>query len=291
MKNDRFVALVLVPAIALLTLFVVVPIIGSFGISLFDYNPLRESNPFLGIDNYKRLLSDPVYKRAVQNTLFFVFVTVTINIALTLLLAQCIAGIRRKSLRNLILVAIFMPCVAPMANSAVVWSRSLFPPRAGLFNTIITAFGGTPVDWIGNASWLMPSLIIFSVWADIGYNTVLFTAGIDGIPKDFYEAADIDGAGPVIRFFKITMPLLGRTFSFVAAMTMISHFQMFAQFMIFARTGGAGNSGRVLTSYIYHIGFTAKDMGYASAISVTLFVIIMVFTVIQQRLNRVDWGY
>ena len=291
MKNDRFVALVLVPAIALLTLFVVVPIIGSFVISLFDYNPLRESNTFLGIDNYIRLISDPVYKRAVQNTLFFVFVTVTINIALTLLLAQCIAGIRRKPLRNLILVAIFMPCVAPMANSAVVWSRSLFPPRAGLFNTVITAFGGTPVDWIGGASWLMPSIILFSVWADIGYNTVLFTAGIDGIPKDFYEAADIDGAGPVIRFFKITLPLLGRTFSFVAAMTMISHFQMFAQFMIFARTGGAGNSGRVLTSYIYHIGFTAKDMGYASTISVTLFVIIMVFTMIQQRLNRVDWGY
>jgi len=189
------------------------------------------------------------------------------------------------------MVGIFLPCVAPMANSAVVWSRSLLPLRAGLFNTIITALGGTPVDWLGRSQTLLLSIILFTIWADIGYNTVLFTAGIDGIPKDFYEAADIDGAGPIRRFFMITLPLLGRTFSFVAAMTMISHFQMFSQFMIFARTGGAGNAGRVLTTYIYHIGFVAKDMGYASAISVTLFFIILVFTWVQQRLNRVDWGY
>ena len=291
MKNDRFVAMVLIPALVLLTLFVVIPIVGSFVISLFDYNPLRASNVFLGFDNYKRALSDPVYVKAVKNSLIFVFVTVAINISLTLLLAQCIAGIKRKPLRNLALVAIFLPCVAPIANSAVVWSRSLFPPRAGLFNIIISMLGGTPVEWISSAQMLLPSIIMFTIWADIGYNTVLFTAGIDGIPHDFYEAADIDGAGPVLRFFKITLPLLGRTFSFVAAMTMISHFQMFAQFMIFARTGGTNNSGRVLTTYIYYIGFTAKDMGYASAISVTLFVMILIFTMVQQRLNRVDWGY
>jgi len=281
----------LIPAFVLLTLFVVIPIIGSFVFSLFDYNPLRSSNVFLGFDNYKRVLSDPVYIKAIQNTLIFVIVTVTINIALTLVLAQCISGIKKRVLRNVFLVGIFLPCVAPMANSAVIWSRSLLPPRAGLFNTIITALGGTPVDWIGGVRTLMLSLIIFTLWADIGYNTVLFTAGIDGIPTDFYEAADIDGAGPIRRFFMITLPLLGRTFSFVAAMTMISHFQMFSQFMIFARTGGAGNAGRVLTTYIYHIGFVAKDMGYASAISVTLFFIILAFTWIQQRLNRVDWGY
>ena len=291
MKNNRFVALVLVPSLLLLTLFVVIPIFGSFVISLLDYNPLRANNPFVGIDNYKRAFSDPIYNKAVKNSLTFVVVTVAINISMTLVLSQCISRIRRKSFRNLILMAIFLPVVAPMANSAVVWLRSLFPLRAGLFNLLITTLGGTPIDWLGTVRMLMPSIIMFSLWADIGYNTVLFTAGIEGIPKDFYEAADIDGAGPILQFFRITLPLLGRTFSFVAAMTMISHFQMFAQFMIFARTGGAGDAGRVLTTYIYHIGFTAKDMGYASAISVTLFFIILVFTGIQQRLNRVDWGY
>lgn len=291
MKNNRFAALVLIPALALLTLFVIVPIIGSFVISLFDYNPLRNINTFLGLDNYTRLLSDSVYLKSLGNTVKFVFVTVAINIAFTLLLAQLISGVERKWMRNMFLAAIFMPCVAPIANSAVVWSRSVLPAKGGLLNMLVSAFGGSPVNWIGSPLTILPSLIIFTVWADIGYNTVLFTAGMEGIPRDFHEAAAIDGAGPIARFFRVTLPLLGRTFSFVSAMTLISHFQMFAQFEIIAREGGPGKSGQVLTTYIYYSGFRAKDMGYASAISVTLFLLIMVITVIQQRLNRVDWGY
>lgn len=291
MKNNRFVALVLIPALALLTLFVVVPIIGSFVFAMFDYNPLRASNPFLGFDNYTRLLGDSLYMKSLGNTLVFVFVTVLINIALTLLLSQLISIINRKWLRNLFLVAIFMPVVAPVANSAVVWSRSIYPAKGGLLNMIVSALGGAPLNWVGAPALLMTSLIIFTVWVDIGYNTVLFTAGIDGIPRDFYEAADIDGAGFVRKFFNITLPLLGRTFSFVSAMTLISHFQMFAQFDIIARDGGPGKAGQVLTTYIYYSGFRSKDMGYASAISVTLFLFILVVTMVQQRLNRVDWGY
>jgi len=291
MKNNRFVAFVVIPAIALLTLFVIVPIIGSFVISVLDYNPLRASNAFVGFANYKRAFSDPVYIKAVGNSLIFVLAAATINICLTLLLAQGIANVKRRSLRNLALVAIFLPCVAPISNSAVVWSRGLFPPRNGLFNIVLSALGGTPIDWIGSAQMLLPSIIIFSLWADVGYNAILFTAGVDGIPKEFYEAADMDGAGAIYRFFKITLPLLGRTFSFVAAMTIISYFQMFAQFLIFARLGGPGKSGQVMTTYIYQTGFIAKDMGYACAISVTLFFIILVFTIVQQRLNKVDWGY
>jgi multiple sugar transport system permease protein/raffinose/stachyose/melibiose transport system permease protein len=137
----------------------------------------------------------------------------------------------------------------------------------------------------------MPALILFTVWADIGYNTILFTAGMEGIPRDFYEAADIDGAGHILRFFRITGALLGRTLSFVTMRTLISHFQMFAQFEIIAREGGPGRSAQVLTTYIYYAGFRAKDMGYASTISVTLFLVTFVITVIQRRLNRVDWEY
>ena len=291
MKNNRFVLIVLIPALALLTLFVIVPIIGSFVFSLYDYNPLRESQIFLGLANYKRLLEDPVYLKSLRNTLVFVFVTVAINISLTLLIAAFISQIKRRWVRNLFLIAIFMPVVAPVANSAVVWMRSLFATQNGLLNQGLMGLGFTPVDWVGSPAMLLPSLILFTIWVDIGYNTVLFTAGIDGIPKDFYEAAEIDGAGPVVRFFKVTFPLLGRTFSFVTAMTLISHFQMFAQFEIIARDGGPAKAGQVLTTYIYYAGFKAKDMGYASAISVTLFFVILAVTLIQQRLNRVDWGY
>ena len=112
-----------------------------------------------------------------------------------------------------------------------------------------------------------------------------------GIPRDFYEAAEIDGAGPVRRFFSITLPLLTRTFSFVCIMTIISQFQAFAQFSILAPTGGPSRSAYVLGTYIYRIGFVSHDMGYASAVSVTLFLIMLVITLIQQRMNRVDWRY
>ena len=291
MKNNRFVALVLIPALGLLTLFIVLPILGSFYFSFFDYNPLRAINPFLSFDNYLRMIKDDIYLKSLRNTLVFVFVTVCINIALTLVLAQFISDLKLKWLRNVYLVSIFLACVAPVANSAVVWSRSLYTARGGLFNMVIGALGGTPINWTGSPLVLMPALILFTVWVDIGYNTVLFTAGMDSIPRDFYEAADIDGAGPLLRFFKITLPLLGRTLAFVIPMTLISHFQMFAQFEIMARNGGPGRAGQVLTTYIYYSGFRAKDMGFASAVSVTLFLLILVITVIQRRFNRVDWEY
>ena len=291
MKNNRFVAMILIPSFLLLALFIVVPIVGSFVFSLFDYNPLRESNIFLGFGNYTRLMSDTVYAKSLGNTLVFVFVTALVNIILTLILAQFISAIKHKWLRNLFLVCIFLPCVAPLANSAVVWSRSMFPTKGGMLNMIVSALGGAPINWVGNPNMIMTSIILFTIWADIGYNTVLFTAGMEGIPRDFYETANIDGAGPVVQFFRVTLPLLGRTFSFVAAMTLISHFQMFAQFEIMARDGGPGKAGQVLTTFIYYSGFKAKDMGYASAVSVTLFLFILAVTLIQQRLNRVDWGY
>jgi multiple sugar transport system permease protein/raffinose/stachyose/melibiose transport system permease protein len=129
----------------------------------------------------------------------------------------------------------------------------------------------------------------------MGYNIIIFSAGIDNIPTDFYEAARIDGASRAKSFFYITLPLLARTFSFVLAMTLISHFQMFAQFQIMARSGGGeggpNNAAMVMTLYTWRTAFDHNNMGYASAVAVALFVVIMVVTVFQQRLNRVDWGY
>jgi len=144
---------------------------------------------------------------------------------------------------------------------------------------------------MGDSTMLMPALILFTVWADMGYNTVLLTAGAEGIPHDLYEAANIDGAGPLWRFFKITVPLLGRVMMFIIPMTLISHFQMFAQFEIMARNGGPSRAGQVLTTYIYYSGFRAKDLGYASAISVTLFLMILIITTVQRRISRIDWEY
>ncbi len=152
-------------------------------------------------------------------------------------------------------------------------------------------FGIQPVSWLTDPSVLMFALVIFTLWADVGYNTIIFSAGMDGIPNEFYEAADIDGANAFTRFVKMTIPLLARTFVFVIMMTLISHFQMIVQFMVVVVKGGPNNAATVLSSYIYQQAFVSNNMGYASAVATVFFVLIMVVTAIQQRVNRVDWGY
>lgn len=296
MKNNKFVFAVLTPIFLCMIIFLLIPIFMGLGLSLFDYNPLAASSPFVGLDNFKRLLSDEVFLISLKNTVFFVVVTVTLNIVLTLLIAQVISSMRSNKTRSFLRVVFFMPVVAPLAASSLVW-KQMYANKYGLFNNILRHFGLPAQNWLGDPAWLLPAIILFTLWADIGYNIVIFSAGLDGIPQDFIEAAAIDGAGPVKRFFSITLPLLGRTTAFVITMTLISHFQMFAQFEILGRSsanpngGGPNNVGMVLTLDIYKEAFKYKDMGYASAIAFVLFLIIMIVTAISQRLNRVDWGY
>ena len=152
-------------------------------------------------------------------------------------------------------------------------------------------FGGEGVAWTGDAKYVMFSVIVFTLWADLGYNIILFCAGIDGIPGEVYEAADLDGAGGWKKWYNITLPLLGRTTTFVILMTLISYFQMFAQFSVLLFKDGPQNSGLVLTSYIYENAFIYKQMGYAAALSVVLFLLITIVSLVQQRINRVDWEY
>ena len=156
---------------------------------------------------------------------------------------------------------------------------------------VVETMGGTGVAWTGDPDYVMISVIIFTLWADLGYNIILFSAGIDGIPGEVYEAAAIDGAGPVRKFFSVTLPLLGRTTTFVVLMTLISYFQMFAQFSVLLYKDGPQNSGLVLTSYIYKTAFVNKDMGYAAAISVILFLMILIVSLVQRKLGKVEWEY
>ena len=297
MRNNKFVAAVLTPVFIFLFVFSVLPVILGLVISLFDYKMLAAAQPFVGLENIIRLFSDTVFFTAVKNTLVFVVVTVSLNIAAALFLSQSICSMKRMWMRGLLRVVFFMPCVAPVVATSVVWN-AMYNLDYGLINNLLKQFFGiAPQAWLGSAATLMPAIIVFTLWADIGYNIIILTAGIDGIPSDMMEAAAIDGASPIRRFFSITLPMLGRTMSFVVAMTLISHFQMFAQFMILNRStgvasGGPENAGMVLTLYTYKTAFTGRmEMGYGSAVALVLFMIIMVFTIIQQRLSRVDWGY
>lgn len=291
MKNKKFVLIVLIPIFLHLMIFMIGPIIGGLAISFFDYNPLRSDNHFVGLDNFVCLVQDPVFWKATKNTLFFVVITVALNIVISLGIAQLISMFKSNKTRSLFRMIFFLPCVAPLVASSVVWAKSILPTTNGLANMALRTLGLAEVNWLGNPDVLMWSIIVFSIWADIGYNIILFTAGIDGIPGEFYEAADLDGASGWQKFRHITLPLLKRTFTFVTIMTLISHFQAFAQFAVMAVRNGPQNSGLVLTSYIYKTAFETKDMGYASAISLALFMIIMVVSLIQQRANKVEWEY
>lgn len=291
MKNKKFIYAVMIPAMLHLFLFIVLPIVIGLVISFFRYNPLSSDNAFIGLANFKKLLTDPDFRIALKNTLVFVLVTVTLNIGLSLVIAQLISYFKSNKVRSFFRMVFFLPCIAPMVATSVVFSRSIFPTTTGLLNMALNAIGLNSVNWLGNPKVLMISVIVYTLWVDIGYNIILFSAGIDGIPNYVYEAADLDGTSEWRKFRKITLPLLGRSFQFVIVQTMISHFQMFAQFSVLILKDGPQNSGLVLSRYIYKNAFEYKDMGYASAVSMVLFIIILILSVIEQKKNTVDWEY
>ena len=291
-KSDRkFLLLVLIPIFIEAMIFLVIPILGTIGISCTDYHPIAHKMDPVGLANYKGLFDDPKFVIAFKNTLVFTIVAVGLNIIISLTTASMICQLKSNKTRSFFRMIVFLPCIAPMVASAVVWGRSIMNTKTGLLNEIIRMFGGHGIAWTGDAQYVMLSVIIFTLWADLGYNIILFCAGIDSIPGDVYEAADLDGCTGWQKFRGITLPLLGRTTTFVVLMTLISYFQMFAQFSVLLFKDGPQNSGLVLTSYIYKTAFVYKEMGYAAAISVVLFLLILVVSLIQQRVNKVDWEY
>lgn len=291
MKNNCFVGIVLTVSFAFLFIFSIFPVFYGLGISFFEYNPANSHNPFIGLANYERLLGDEVFWKSVKNTIFFSVSAVTINIIVTLFLAQIISVLPYKWMKNLFRTILFIPCIAPMVGTSMVWKYGMMQTDGGMINRVLGLFGIAPVNWFLTTFPLLVLIVIYTLWADIGYNVVLFTAGLESVPREFDEAAAIDGAGPVRRFITIKLPLMGRTFAFVAVMTMANYFQMFAQFRIFAVGGGRNNSAMVLTNYIYKTSFSSNNMGYGSAIAAGLFVIVFTVAMIQNRLMRADWSY
>ena len=208
-----------------------------------------------------------------------------------MILAKIISIIPSKRIKTLFRTILFIPCIAPMVGTSMVWKYGIVGTDGGLLNRIMALFGMAPRNWFLTTWQMLVIIIVYTLWADIGYNVVLFTAGIESVPKVFEEAAELDGAGPVRRFLMIKLPLMGRTFAFVAIMTMANYFQMFAQFSVFVPDGGRNNAAMVLTNYVYRTSFGSYDMGYASAIAAGLFVIVFIVAMIQNKIMRADWSY
>lgn len=273
---------IVLPKVILFAAILLVPFIGAFYISLHEWEPLAQSHPFVGLDNYVRLFNDPVFWEAVINTALYslalLVFDVPIALGLALLLNMNLRGTKFYS------AAIFLPVVTSWVVVSLIWTW-LYNPEYGLLNTILGSIGLPQLSWLQSSSTALASIALMSVWKHIGFNMVIFLAGLKGIPDELYEAAIVDGANRWQRFRNITLPLLKPTTFFVVIVTLIFSFRVYTQVFVMTR-GGPAQSTYTIVYYFWQMGFQEFEMGYASAIAVVLFLLVFGLSMIQQR----TWG-
>ena len=279
--------LFLAPALTLIGLFFFLPVAASLLLSVtdFDIYALGDSalTRFVGLRNYSELVRNPTFWKAVRNTFYFALVGGPLTVAASLA-AALLVNARAVRLRGLFRTVYFTPFVTTLVAIAIVW-RYLYHPRYGLLNYVLGTVGVGPVDWLGDPRWAMPSIILMAVWKNFGYNMLIFIAGLQSIPEELYEAARIDGAGTWRRFWHVTIPQLAPTFLFVGVVTMIGYFQLFAEPYVMT-AGGPLRATTSLVLFMYEEGFRWWRMGVAAAIAFILFGIILLWTLLQLRVQR-----
>ncbi len=272
----------LLPNLIGFLIFTFVPVFAALIISLTNWDLLQPAK-WVGIRNYLQLMQDPLFGQVLRNTAIYVVGTVPVQMTLALLVALAL----NQNLPGKLFfrTAFFMPVVASTVAVALVW-RWIFNADFGLLNEALYALGvKQPPHWLSSTHWALPAIMIMSVWQQIGYSMVLFLAGLQGVPAHLHEAARIDGAGPVQRFFFITIPMLTPTTFFVMVISVINSFQVFDQALIMTE-GGPANATNTIVFHIYRNAFQYFHMGYAAAMAWVLFGIIFVVTLVQFRYQQ-----
>jgi multiple sugar transport system permease protein len=276
----------LAPALSAIVIFFFVPVAASVVLSLTDFDiyavASRVNLRFVGAGNYQRLLGEPLFWVALKNTVYFVVVGGPLSVGLALALAVLLSA-KLVRFRSVFRTIFFLPVVTTLVAVAVVF-RYIYHPRFGLLNYALSFIGIPPIDWLGDPNWAMPAIILMAVWKNFGFNMVIFIAGLQSIPDRLYEAADIDGARGWAQFRYVTLPMLAPTFLFVAIMTMIGYFQLFAEPYVMTQ-GGPAYSTLSIVLFMYQQGFRWWNIGYAAAVAFVLFAIILSLTVIAMRLR------
>ena len=253
-------------------LFTLFPMVFSLITSFTDWN-------YIGMQNYVEMWKDDWFTSSLLNTIVFALIVVPCTIVISLVLAVIIDQycFGKVPLR----MAMFMPYISNIVAVSIVWVMMYSP--WGPFTQLVKAFGvKNPPQWLGDEKWSLIAIMIMTIWSQVGYSIMIYTSSIQGLPKDVYEAADIDGASGFQKFFKLTIHFLSPTTFFLIITTFISCFQVFAQVQIMTK-GGPGSSSNVLVYYIYTSAFSFYKMGYASAMSWILFIILFIITMIQWR--------
>ncbi len=279
--------LFLAPALAVIGVFFFVPVVASLALSFTDFDLYAIADPrnarFVGLHNYAALLHTPVFWTALENTVYFVVVGAPLSVLVSLATALLVNA-RLVRFRAFFRAAYFAPFVTTLVAVAIVW-RYLYQPRYGLLNAVLGTVGLGPIDWLGDPRWAMPAIILLAVWKNFGYSMLIFIAGLQRIPGELYEAAELDGAGAWARFRYVTLPLLAPTFLFVGIITAIGYFQLFAEPYVMTQ-GGPLKSTLSMVLYMYEEGFRWWRLGSAAAVAVVLFVIILGCTLLQLRVQR-----
>ena len=280
-REGRTALFFLLPGLIGMVLFLLVPIIASVVLSFTNWKLLGKP-AFVGWANYTRLFTaDPQFWPVLRNTLFFTAEYLVLNIVISLGLAVWISSLRRG--QRWFRVVFFLPTFTPGIAVAIVWML-IFAPD-GLFDSILRSLSIVMPNMLADQTLAMQAVIIVSLWAGVGYNTVLFNAALDMVPANYLEAARIDGASAWDRFWKIRLPLISPTLFFGTVMTAITSLQVFDQIYVMTR-GGPGNATSTLGYAIYQRGFQNFQMGYASAIAWVMFAMIMALTALQFWLQR-----
>jgi multiple sugar transport system permease protein len=274
--ETRAAWLLLLPALLAIGLFFAVPLVAALFLSLTDFDIYAiadlDNLRFVGLGNYARLLQEPLFWQALRTTLIYVLVGVPLTLLLSLGGALLLHS-RLARWRGPLRTVFFAPVVTTLVAVAVVW-HYLYHPRFGLFNHMLGMLGVPPVDWLGRPGWAMVAITLLVVWRSFGYGLVIYFAGLQAIPQSLYEAAELDGAGPWRRLVDITLPMLRPTTAFVAVLTTVGLFQVFAEPYVMTR-GGPLHATTSVALLMYQQGFRWWSMGNAAAIAFVLFALVL----------------
>lgn len=286
-RSNNLPYLFLAGSFTIIIIFKVIPILSSLLISFYQWDLV--SNPlFVGFNNYLALFNDQVFLLSIFNTFYYSLATTVFSVIIGLILALLL---NKKSIRGKAVFRsiFFLPAICSMVAISMIWMW-MYDPNYGFLNYLLSIVGLSELRWLSDPKLAMPSLILLAIWANVGYNMVIFLAGLQGIPGHLYEVAQIDGASRIKQLVNITLPLLKPTTFFVVTMQIIRSFQVFSQVYVMTQ-GGPVNKTEVVVYYLYQNGFEWFKMGYASSISMLLLVIVFVLTLIQNKVFGGNIGY
>jgi len=282
-RQGKIAALFLLPYLVIFVLFRFGPSVAGLFVSFTKWNIVGNAQ-FAGLANFKKLFNDPIFYTSLKNTFLFLLYTVPPLIVFSLLLAVLLN--QKLKFRNTVRTVAIIPYVLIPAVVGVIWNW-LYDNNFGILNYYLKALGFAPVEWLTNSNWALMSVAIVTVWTYLGYNMILYLAGLQDIPKDLYEASRIDGATRFQTFMRITLPMLKPITSMVITLTLINTIQIFDQIFVMTN-GGPGTATLTLVQYLYGTAFQNYNLGYGSTLGVAILVILVVIVRIQSRLLKVD---